>query len=902
MLPKSLYSFVWLHGRRQQLVLIAITLLSFPLAYAALEIPKVIIDDAIGGETFPVELLGLALGQIDFLIFLCGAFFVVFCLSNLVKYHLNILRGLSGETLLRRMRYTMVDHVLRLRPGHDRRYSPGEMVQTVVGELQPIGGFVGDAFAVPLLQLGMLCVYVVFIFVQDAALGALSILIIPVQAYIVPRMQRRVVELNHKRILNARDLSDQIAETVASLPSLRRHHSLDWRRVTISEGLQTNYELRYAIFRQKFLIKFVNNVLNQLMPFVFYMFGGYLVITGDLEIGALVTVIAAYRDLSTPWRELLKHYETHADITSRYSALVERIAGAPLEPEAAPGARARAATPDAQATLCFGPLARRGAPFVAEKVEAAAGATVAIKGGDAVLRGDLMARLAGEASETTGAVALSGADPARLSNLERSEFIGFVEREPFLVSGALRDNLALELLRPQPFDAEEAPEKALRDTLESGNFAVAPDAPLFDFARAGVADLAALDQRLLALADAVGALRRIFELGLGAPADPDRDPALAEALVEMRRALRAAPERETIANDVEFWRRDRFNANASVLENLLFAAPITSPAAQARLSETPSLARRLSRSEILPVLLDMGAEIVEATADLIEKQRVGSPLLQNFDLYPPEEVAARRVAARRWRRVSATRSRQRAALERVGRRMRVNLVRLYDAALRRSPTSRASRRLASVALRFTPARHRLGALTRARRDAVLAGRAEFSDFARTDATTTRHFAPIDRDACVPRLSIRENALLGKPRANRRDQAGRIDERLWELARASGVVEAIARAGLERRLQGRTQAFSLEDRRRFGVVRALVARPRLLLLDGLTGGASADDRALVASIQRVKGDSILILSVEDVSDEGMDGVLDLESGAYRRLGAAVGPPQRRASPKKKRRRR
>ena len=60
------------------------------------------------------------------------------------------------------------------------------------------------------------------------------------------------------------------------------------------------FSIRFELFQRKFMIKFLNNFLSQLTPFLFYMIGGYLAITGRLDIGTLVAVIAAYKDLPGP--------------------------------------------------------------------------------------------------------------------------------------------------------------------------------------------------------------------------------------------------------------------------------------------------------------------------------------------------------------------------------------------------------------------------------------------------------------------------------------------------------------------------------------------------------------------------------------------------------------------------
>jgi putative ABC transport system ATP-binding protein len=54
-------------------------------------------------------------------------------------------------------------------------------------------------------------------------------------------------------------------------------------------------QTRFGNYQRKFLTKFIN-LLAQVTPFLSYV-GGYLVIVWRLDIGALVAVIAAYKDL-----------------------------------------------------------------------------------------------------------------------------------------------------------------------------------------------------------------------------------------------------------------------------------------------------------------------------------------------------------------------------------------------------------------------------------------------------------------------------------------------------------------------------------------------------------------------------------------------------------------------------
>src|SRR3546814_7980036 len=78
----------------------------------------------------------------------------------------------------------------------------------------------------------------------------------------------------------------------------------DWSSDVCSSDL-----IRFEIYQRKFFIKFLNNFINQLTPFFFYAIGGYLVIRGNLSFGALIAVLAAYKDLAGPWKELLDYYQ-----------------------------------------------------------------------------------------------------------------------------------------------------------------------------------------------------------------------------------------------------------------------------------------------------------------------------------------------------------------------------------------------------------------------------------------------------------------------------------------------------------------------------------------------------------------------------------------------------------------
>ncbi len=160
---------------------------------------------------------------------------------------------------------------------------------------------------------------------QDFWLGLAAIALYPPQVFLIPRLQKKINLLSKERVQTARALSDRIGESVAGAAEIRSNDTFHLERADISERLGKIYSIRFDIFKRKFFVKFLNNFLAQITPFFFYSVGGYLVIKGSLSLGALVAVLAAYKDILAPWKELLTWYSTKEDVRIKYEQIVSQF-------------------------------------------------------------------------------------------------------------------------------------------------------------------------------------------------------------------------------------------------------------------------------------------------------------------------------------------------------------------------------------------------------------------------------------------------------------------------------------------------------------------------------------------------------------------------------------------------
>src|SRR3546814_7734099 len=107
-------------------------------------------------------------------------------------------------------------------------------------------------------------------FMQDPVLGLAAISLYPIQAYVIPKLQRQVNLLGKERVRTVRALSDKLGESVSGVQEVHANDAARLMLARFAERLGRIYEIRFQIYKKKFFIKFLNNFLAQLTPFFFY--------------------------------------------------------------------------------------------------------------------------------------------------------------------------------------------------------------------------------------------------------------------------------------------------------------------------------------------------------------------------------------------------------------------------------------------------------------------------------------------------------------------------------------------------------------------------------------------------------------------------------------------------------
>ena len=319
------------------------------------------------------------------------------------------------------------------------------MASMVKDEVEPLGGFTGDAFVQPALLGGQALTALAFIFVQNMWLGMVAAFMAAVQILIIPPLRRRLIILGRERQLSARQLAGRVNEMVEGINTIHANDTSNYERADISARLGHIFSIRYEIYQRKFMVKFLNNFLAQLTPFLFYLIGGYFTIKGTLDVGQLIAVINAYKELPGPLKELIDWDLTRQDVQVKYEQVVEQFSNKELlDPATAcagPGQRAgRSPQPLVGANLTVDDDSGvRTLDHVSLKVER--GETVAVvgdsnSGAEAVA--EVLARVVWPSS---GKVTAGEEDIFHLPEARTGRRITYASPDTYFFFGTLRDNL-----------------------------------------------------------------------------------------------------------------------------------------------------------------------------------------------------------------------------------------------------------------------------------------------------------------------------------------------------------------------------------------------------------------------------------------------------------------------------
>ena len=846
-MESNLFKYIIRHSWREQLFILALVLVSQVPYFLSLDLPKTIVNSPIQGKGFEsgdatarflairfelpsflsflssdgrLDLFpGFEMGRVPYLVALSLTFFVLVLINGGFKLQINTMKGRMGERMLRRLRYELFDRVLRFPLSHFRKVKQAEIATMIKDEVEPLGGFIGDAFVQPAFLGGQALTALAFILTQSVYLGLVTVGVLVLQLAIIPPLRKPVLRLGRERQLTARQLAGRIAESVDGATVIHVHDTSNFERADVVGRLGLIFGIRFRLYQLKFAVKFLNNLLAQVTPFLFYLVGGYLAITGRLDVGGLVAVIAAYKDLPGPIKELLDWYQQLQDVQIKYEQVVEQFQPDGMLPPEAQDMAVDASQPLTGDIVAANLIVvdegdRRLLDGVALSVKATEHVAIAGEG-----RETLAMVLAGLVRPSGGSLTVGGRDISELPEAVTGRRISYVASDSYLFPVSVRENLVYGLkhrpLRDAKVDDNQRRKRqsAVVEAKRAGNPALDTAADWVDYEAAGATDAQDLLHKLLEVTAIVDLEGDIYQFGLRGTIDPIARKDLAVEILKARRALHDRLAEPALAALVEPFDRTRYNKNLSLAENLLFGTPVGD---RLKLSQMPGndyLKATLDQAGVAVPLLSMGRRIAETMVELFADLPPGHPFFEQFSFISADDLPEFRTLLARIEKTD------------------VATLGADDRA-----------KLIALSLPYVEARHRLDLIDETMEERLLAVRRAFAENLPSELAGAVEF--YDEERYNTASTLQDNILFGRLVYGQAQSGERIGRVIAEVLDSLGLRRAVLEVGLDYQVGIAGKRLNSAQRQKIDLGRALVKRPDILILNEATALLDAAAQAKV----------------------------------------------------------
>jgi ABC-type bacteriocin/lantibiotic exporter with double-glycine peptidase domain len=292
----SLLGYVWRMTEWHQVAACLLAVVVAFLNLIPLELQRRIVNEVVDTQ------------NVSMLLMFCGIYVAVILLHQGVKFALRLYQGWLTESALI---YTR-QHLLKVYGNRSEQTAQGNgrAVSIVGAEVEKLGGFVGEALSQACVNTAMLLGVATYMLVVQPSIALFALAFLLPQVLLTPLLQRRLNTLVEERVELVRDLGDEIS-------------AFDTEPADRLDLLTRIYRNRMRFYLLKFLLKTMLNLLRALGPVTVLIFGGYLVMQGETDVGVLVAFLSGFERMASPLRELISFYRVAAQANVQHKLIAE---------------------------------------------------------------------------------------------------------------------------------------------------------------------------------------------------------------------------------------------------------------------------------------------------------------------------------------------------------------------------------------------------------------------------------------------------------------------------------------------------------------------------------------------------------------------------------------------------
>ncbi|MEZ2337130.1 ABC transporter ATP-binding protein [Mucilaginibacter sp. RCC_168] len=267
-------------------------------------------------------------GTLGALKFVCVAIVVSVLLSNVFRYFSQrIMESLRIYTLLN-LRRTVFNNVMNLHLGYFSNERKGDIISKIAADVQVVQFSVTGTLQVAFKEPFQLIAYLVALFAISVKLTLFSMLIIPVSAFIISRIVKRLKEQAVESQQTYGNMISYLDEALSGIKIIKAFNAIPFIKNRFNHENEEYSRITRSMAKRQQMASPVSEFLGVLMVSGIVLYGGSLIInhTGSLTAEKFIIYIAMFSQVMRPAKAISDSFSNiHSGIAAgeRVLALID---------------------------------------------------------------------------------------------------------------------------------------------------------------------------------------------------------------------------------------------------------------------------------------------------------------------------------------------------------------------------------------------------------------------------------------------------------------------------------------------------------------------------------------------------------------------------------------------------
>ncbi len=244
----------------------------------------------------------LKYGAYGALKFVCVTIVTSVLLGNVFRYlSQRVMESLRIHTLLN-LRKTVFNNVLDLHLGFFSNERKGDIISKITADVQVVQYSVTGTLQVIFKEPLQLITYVVLLFIISVKLTLFSILVIPVSAFVISRIVKRLKEQAQESLKSYGNMISNLDEALTGIKIIKAFNAVEFIKQKFDNENVRYSKIAKSMAKRQQLASPVSEFMGVAMVSAIVLYGGSLIISkqSDLDAASFISYIALFSQVMRP--------------------------------------------------------------------------------------------------------------------------------------------------------------------------------------------------------------------------------------------------------------------------------------------------------------------------------------------------------------------------------------------------------------------------------------------------------------------------------------------------------------------------------------------------------------------------------------------------------------------------